>query len=685
MDRLVFSILLTGLLATITLAGCAGASAIAPTIVAQPTGQTVIVEQAATFSVVAVGTRPVRYQWSKNGVPISGATSSSYTTPATSSSDDGAQFAVVASNRAGSVTSNPATLTVNVPPSITAHPSNQTVAVVQTASFSVAATGTSPLSYQWRKNGTPISGATTATFTTPTTTTFDDGAQFTVVVSNSAGSVTSDPATLTVNVPPAFPGAQGGGARSVGGRGGAVYLVSNTNDSGPGSLRECVEASGPRTCIFRTGGTIALLSSLTISNPFITIAGQAAPGDGIQIAGPSLVGSHALLITTHDVVVRYLRIRRGHNPGETCSSTCGTNVLVLSNTPGHDPYNILLDHISSEWSNNEALVLVGGETATVYPRLLTVSYSILGESLAAAGQTTLVAGSGFSGQGSRAPDGMTDIDFHHNLFAGASHRMPLLTVNSGRLVNNFVYAWTHYPMRSKGSRDFINNYFQLPAGQPAPSHEIQAWTEDAGNDTSLVPSFYVAGNAGPSDPGGISNWMMTGLAENQSAGEASSPLPLAFQRGSPIPTPVNYIPISSDPVTSISSASGVILNTARAAPYDGVGASRKLSCTGAWEDARDSVDTRIANAVASGTPLFGSFTYVNLASSPQTQDDLGGWPTFAPGVPCTDSNNNGLPDVWESYWAGVLGLGSTLDPNGFSFGDEYTNLEHYINGLNPSL
>ena len=177
------------------------AAAVAPSITTQPVNQTVTAGQTATFTVVAAGTAPLSYQWQKNTTVISGATAASYTTPATTSSDNGAQFVVVVSNSAGSVTSNAATLTVNagaVAPSITTQPANQTVTVGQTATFTVVAAGTAPLSYQWQKNGTAISGATAASYTTPATISSDNAAQFVVVVSNSAGSVTSNAATLTV-------------------------------------------------------------------------------------------------------------------------------------------------------------------------------------------------------------------------------------------------------------------------------------------------------------------------------------------------------------------------------------------------------------------------------------------------------------------------------------------------------
>jgi hypothetical protein len=174
-------------------------SATAPSISSQPASKTVTVGQTASFSVTATGTAPLSYQWQKNGAAISGATSSRYTTPATTNTDNGVLFAVVVSNSVGKVTSNSARLTVNSAPSITTQPFSQTVTAGQTATFAVTATGTAPLSYQWQKNGTPITGATSASYTTPAEITADNGAQFMVAISNSAGSVTSTAAILTVN------------------------------------------------------------------------------------------------------------------------------------------------------------------------------------------------------------------------------------------------------------------------------------------------------------------------------------------------------------------------------------------------------------------------------------------------------------------------------------------------------
>ncbi|HYL82938.1 MAG TPA: immunoglobulin domain-containing protein [Candidatus Angelobacter sp.] len=175
---------------------------VAPSIGAQPTSQTVTAGQSATFSVSVSGTVPFSYQWRKNSANISGATSASYTTPATTSADNGEKFDVVVSNSAGSVTSNQVTLTVSAAsaaPTITTQPANQTVTAGQTATFTVTASGTAPLAYQWQMNATDIINATAASYTTPVTTTANSGEQFRVMVSNSAGNITSNTATLTVN------------------------------------------------------------------------------------------------------------------------------------------------------------------------------------------------------------------------------------------------------------------------------------------------------------------------------------------------------------------------------------------------------------------------------------------------------------------------------------------------------
>ena len=174
---------------------------VSPKIVSQPVNNIQLSGQPASFWVAATGNAPIRYQWQRNGVDIPGATANWFTVPATTVADNGATFRAVVSNDSGTATSASATLTVNAAPAgptITAQPADQAVIAGQPVSFTVAATGTPPLSYQWKKNGVNIAGATAASFAIPAAISPDCGASFTVAVTNGAGSVTSTRATLTV-------------------------------------------------------------------------------------------------------------------------------------------------------------------------------------------------------------------------------------------------------------------------------------------------------------------------------------------------------------------------------------------------------------------------------------------------------------------------------------------------------
>ncbi len=177
---------------------------IPPSITTHPSDQTVPQGQPATFTVAATGSATLNYQWQRNQVNISGATSPSYTIASTVAADNGAKFRCVVTNSFGTATSNEATLTVNVPPSITTHPSDQTVLQGQPATFTVAATGSATLNYQWQRNQVNISGATSPSYTIASTVAADNGAKFRCVVTNSFGTATSSEATLTVNVPPSI-------------------------------------------------------------------------------------------------------------------------------------------------------------------------------------------------------------------------------------------------------------------------------------------------------------------------------------------------------------------------------------------------------------------------------------------------------------------------------------------------
>jgi Flp pilus assembly secretin CpaC len=188
----------TSTVATLTVTSVAGA----PSITTQPQNQTVTLGLTATFSVTATGNTPLYYQWSENGTTITGANSSSYTTSAVALTDNGATFSVTVSNTVGAVTSVSATLTVSAvtgAPTITSQPQSQTVSVGETATFNVSATGTTPLAYQWYDNLAAIDGATSNSYTTAAVAATDDGSIFTVTVTNSVGTLTSNAATLTVS------------------------------------------------------------------------------------------------------------------------------------------------------------------------------------------------------------------------------------------------------------------------------------------------------------------------------------------------------------------------------------------------------------------------------------------------------------------------------------------------------
>lgn len=244
-----------------------------PTIAGQPVSKSVTEGQTATFSVAATGSPSPSYQWMKNGTAIIGATSSSYTTPATVLSDSGAQYSVVVSNVAGSVTSSAATLTVtpaNVAPSITSQPASKTVTAGQTATFSVTATGTPAPNYQWMKNGVAITGATSSSYTTAATTTADNGAVYKVTVSNVAGTVTSGSATLTVSAPNVSPNANAGTDKTITLPTSSVALTgSGTDTDGTIASYTWSQVSGPNTATISSASTASTTISGLVKGSYV--------------------------------------------------------------------------------------------------------------------------------------------------------------------------------------------------------------------------------------------------------------------------------------------------------------------------------------------------------------------------------------------------------------------------------
>ena len=233
---------------------------------------------------------------------------------------------------------------------------------------------------------------------------------------------------------PAFPGAEGFGSETPGGRGGAVIPVTTLADAGPGSLREALETAGPRIVVFRVGGTIALESMIKIRQPYLTIAGQTAPGDGITIRN----GSHRstpIRVETHDVVIRHLRIRPG--PGGAPDG--------LSLGRGR---NIVVDHCSLSWAVDENLSVTG------HTQDVTVQWSIVAEGLR---DTTHRKGAHSMGDLIMARG---NVSLHHNLYAHNDARNPRIGGGSKTVdfVNNVVYNFGSIAGRLSAGRPLRINY-----------------------------------------------------------------------------------------------------------------------------------------------------------------------------------------------------------------------------------
>lgn len=219
--------------------------------------------------------------------------------------------------------------------------------------------------------------------------------------------------TLPPALLPAFPGAEGFGATTSGGRYGTIVRVTNLNDSGPGSLREALGMTVPRIVVFDVSGTITLESAVRINNPFITVAGQTAPGDGIALR------KFGLEIRTHNVVARHLRLRTGAEADNRLRA-----VLL------RDASNVVVDHCSIAWGPDENFSL-GGTSHDV-----TLQRCLLAEGLYETGNPLGPHSSGFIQN-----PGVTNVSLHHNLFAHHDFRNPYVEANLVDIRNNVVYNY----------------------------------------------------------------------------------------------------------------------------------------------------------------------------------------------------------------------------------------------------
>ncbi len=421
----------------------------------------------------------------------------------------------------------------------------------------------------------------------------------------------------------AFPGAEGAGRFTSGGRGGVVYEVTNLDNSGPGSFRQGVEMSGARTIVFKVSGNIELASDIRIRNGNLTIAGQTAPGDGITLKGAGVV------VEANNIIIRYIRFRPGDISGRELDAIWG-----------RDQSDIIIDHCSMSWATDE--------TASFYDNdNFTIQYCILSESLYES-----VHGKGRHGYGGIW--GGRKASFHHNLLAHHSSRNPRFngarynTTPETEIVdfrNNVIYNWGSGNSAyggEKGNHNIVNNYYK--SGPALTSGEKRYRIV---NPTLSDPKgkYYVEGNFVAGFP--------AITADNWSGGV--QPASNAVRMNEPF----NVVPLETQ-------------HTAEEA-YESV-----LAEAGASYPRRDPVDRRIIQETATGTATYGG-AYGAERGIIDTQETVGGWPELQSAPAPVDSDNDGMPDAWEE--ANGLDPNNTADRNMDINGDGYTNLENYLNEL----
>jgi hypothetical protein len=412
------------------------AAPVAPSITTQPASQAVTAGQAATFSVTASGTATLTYQWKKSGVAISGATAASYTTPATVAADSGASYTVTVTNSVGNVTSNAATLTVNVPPTITTQPVSQTVTAGQTASFSVVATGTGTLSYQWQKKGTAISGATAASYITPATVAADNGASFTVTVTGNTASVTSNAATLTVNIPPSV----------------TTQPASKTVIAGQ-TATFSVAAAGTATLTYqwkKNGIAISGATSATYTTPATTASDNGATfavtvtngaGSATSSAATLAVNAATFLLNPSTTTLSFGSVNLGSASilGVTFTNAGNSNVTVSGVSISGAGYT------ASGVSTGQ--ILTPGQTATLNVTLTPAATGLLpGSATVTSNATNSPAGITLSGTGVQPISHSVTLSWTASTSTVSGYNVYRSTVSGGPYtkVNSTLIATTSY-------------------------------------------------------------------------------------------------------------------------------------------------------------------------------------------------------------------------------------------------
>ncbi len=457
---------------------------------------------------------------------------------------------------------------------------------------------------------------------------------------------------------PAFPGAEGGGAFTQGGRGGKIFVVTSLEDSGKGTFREACEAVGARTIVFNVSGIIQLKKRISMRAPYVTIAGQTAPGDGICIAGETLE------IDTHDVIIRHMRFRRG-----------ATEVTRRDDALGGNPIgNIIVDHCSVSWGLDENISLYRHQFAANEKSKLeklpacniTIQNTISSEGLDTYNHAF---GSTIGGLNST---------FMRNLWAdNISRNASIGMYGDFNFVNNVIFNWWNRSLDGGDYRsmfNIINNYFKpgpiTPTDQPIRYRILKP--ESGYMKPKTYGRAYVSGNFIVGSP--------EVTADNWNGGVQLEDLPEAEVK--------SYLEFIKQP-KAFTMPHITIMKAEEA--YEFV-----LNNVGATIPKRDIVDERIIKQVRTGkievkdgleNAIGKDFIKRRLPADSYKKgiithpDQVGGYPVYK-GKAYKDSDNDGIPDAWEKK--NGLNPNDASDANKDSNGDGYTNIEKYFNGIDPS-
>ncbi len=464
------------------------------------------------------------------------------------------------------------------------------------------------------------------------------------------------PVDLPQSEIPAFPGAQGGGAFSFGGRGGKVFVVTSLADSGPGTLRDACEQGGARIIVFNVAGIIRIKTPLIIRAPYITIAGQTAPGDGVCVAGETV------WINTHDVVIRHMRFRRGETFVGRRDDSIGGNPIG----------NIMIDHVSASWGLDENMSMYrhmyNDSTGIAELKLptvnITIQNSIFSETLDTWNHSF---GSTLGGE---------NCTFMRNLWANNAGRNPSIGwFGIFNFANNVVFNWVHRSIDGGDYRamyNIINNYFkpgpQTPKNSPIGHRILKPEAGRSKLDHLVFGRAYVHGN--------VMEGYENVTKDNWDGGVQVEELPNSgkyrdqMKWNKPLPMP-------EFPMMSAKESFDYVLANA-----------------GATLPKRDPVDIRVTTQVRTG-----KINPRNDVKLPATQfehrrlpidsykngiitdiSQVGGYPEYK-GTPYKDADNDGMPDEWEIKYA--LNPKDPSDAQKDMSGDGYSNIEKFINGIDP--